>query len=656
MLHNFIRLLLLAAMLGNCGAAAGPGGQDSEYTITRGTLDLRSFEATTLQALPLRGEWAFFWQNLRPGAGDQPLAYGPVNISWIAAFAKDYPQVNATGYATYRLRILLPPAASRYPWGIRSRAQTGAITLRLNGQDLLSDGVPGETMETTELSSGKGQALFRLPDSVTPEVTVEITVANPDHPRGGAGGDLYFGPAEAIEKQNRQAQGMDLFVATGLFLFGIYHLGMFAIRREEKAALYFSFFLLVIAMRTLVTGEFLARELWPSLPFQLEVRNGYFSYFFASGVALLYFHSVFPLKILTKFIYATVGIASVFSILSFLPFVSRGDLAEIVRYYHVVTMVILILGLILCVNALRNRESGSLIFLLGFTILVAAAIYDILSNLNVVQQSTALFPLGLMAFSISQSFLIYTRFSQTFREVALLSSRLHSTNRDLEEMARVKDAFMAHLSHELRTPLTLIQGSAEMMEMSDSSTELWKNSLKRIQGGSATLSSYVDDLMLVTDVESTPDLDRSVVDLSLCCQEALSTLETLIREQRISVQCTEENLPLEGDQRLLQRMILSVIKNAVLYNSEGGQLRITGEEGSESVKLFIEDDGPGIPPSERAAIFEKFHRVRTDKPGVGLGLFLARRIANLHGGEISLQASNKGTTFCIALPARQLSR
>ncbi|MBE7437132.1 MAG: sensor histidine kinase [Spirochaetales bacterium] len=627
-----------------------------EIAIQKGTLDLRSTDPTTLGALPLRGDWAFFWRQLQPAANEEPLAYGPIDVSWTVAFSEKYSQVESRGYATYRLRILLPATASHHVWGVRSMTQTGALTIRLNGEPVLNDGLPGTSLETTDLKSGKGQVLFRLPDATTGELLLEFTIASPDHPRGGAGGPVHFGSAQAIERLNREGQAMDLFLATGLLLFGIYHLGMFAIRREEKAALYFGMFLLVIALRTLLSGEYLSRELWPSLSFQVEMHLGYFTYFFAGVTALLYFHFLFPARFLTRFVYVLCSIAVFFSILSLSPFVSRGDLAEIVRYYHSITFLILITGLILCGLALKKKEPGSLIFLLGFILLVGAALYDILSNLNIVSSSSALFPLGLMGFSISQSFLIYKRFSRTFSEVALLSARLRKTNAELEEMARVKDEFLAHLSHELRTPLTLIQGSAELLEMSEPD-ELQKNSVKRITEGSATLSSYVDDLMLVTDVQSTPDLQWTAVDLAACCREALNAVEGMAAMQNITTHLdSPEGLTIEADSRLTQRMILNIAKNAVLYNVPGGRLSISLEDNADKVKIWIRDSGPGIPVSEREAIFEKFHRLGEDKPGVGLGLFLARKIAQLHGGQISLVDSDSGATFCIELPVRQLSR
>jgi len=621
--------------------------------VQRGLVDLRSLSSDRLvEPIRLSGDWAFFWNELDPATSATPTAFGPIEANWIAAFSEANPEVEAHGYATYRIHVLLPPVTQGQLWAIRTRAQNGPVLLRVNGREIMRAGTPVAKASEAVSHNGMGQASIVIP--VEGKLQIDLAISNHEHFRGGAGGAVILGPEDVIRKESHRIMAADTFVAACLFLFGIYHLGMYTIRRQEKAALFFGLFCLLISVRTVITGEAIIREIWPEVPYLLENRLGYFTYFAAVPLALLYFFALFSRQRLRWVVHALAGAGGIASIVGLLPFLGRSDLAQMASFYHVYTIIVLCMALGIAVAALWRKEPGSRMFLAGFLVLSASALHDIIQNIGLLDTPPVV-PVGLMIFVFSQAFLIYARFSRTFQEVEQLSGALHEKNADLEHMARVKDEFLAHLSHELRTPLTLIQGSAEIMEMKTAKEDAFQqNSLRRILEGSATLSSYVDDLMLVTDVETAPDLRLSAVDLADCCRLAILATENLADEEKVSVKLEgSDTLPFTGDQRLLQRMIYSLVKNAVLYNLAGGQVTIrTSIEGNKP-QIEIQNTGPGIPETEREAVFDKFHRLDLTRAGVGLGLFLARKIARLHGGDISLKATGPITLFRVVLSEGQ---
>jgi signal transduction histidine kinase len=109
-----------------------------------------------------------------------------------------------------------------------------------------------------------------------------------------------------------------------------------------------------------------------------------------------------------------------------------------------------------------------------------------------------------------------------------------------------------------------------------------------------------------------------------------------------------------GDRERLRQVIQNLVENAVKYSSAGGQVRVSASAEDVRVRVNVQDDGPGIPFEDQKVIFEKFGRAagaRGAKPGTGLGLFIARSIAEAHGGSLNVESEPKhGSTFTLELP------
>jgi heavy metal sensor kinase len=221
--------------------------------------------------------------------------------------------------------------------------------------------------------------------------------------------------------------------------------------------------------------------------------------------------------------------------------------------------------------------------------------------------------------------------------------------------------FMADASHELRTPIAILRGEAEVaLSRPERSLEEYRESLEAVRAESQRLTHIVEDLFTLARADAgqyplTPQdfyLDELVAD---CTRAA----RTLALAKNISLQCDAvPELPIHGDEALLRRMILNLLDNAIKYTPEGGRVTLLCRRENGKYALSVNDTGPGISPDLQPRIFERFFRAdkarsraENDGGGAGLGLSIARWIAEAHRGTLELSRSDAtGSTFVAFLP------
>jgi heavy metal sensor kinase len=222
--------------------------------------------------------------------------------------------------------------------------------------------------------------------------------------------------------------------------------------------------------------------------------------------------------------------------------------------------------------------------------------------------------------------------------------------------------FMADASHELRTPVAILRGESEVaLSRPERSLEEYRESLAAVRAESQRLTHIVEDLFTLARADagqyplSPRDfyLDELVAD---CTRAA----RTLALAKNISLQCNApRELPICADEALVRRMILNLLDNAIKYTPEGGRVSLLCRSEDGKYVLSVTDSGPGIPPDLQPRIFERFFRAdkarsraENDGGGAGLGLSIARWIAEAHLGTLELSRSGAtGSTFVAFLPA-----
>jgi signal transduction histidine kinase len=213
---------------------------------------------------------------------------------------------------------------------------------------------------------------------------------------------------------------------------------------------------------------------------------------------------------------------------------------------------------------------------------------------------------------------------------------------------------MADASHELRTPVSVVRTTTQVtLSKAVRSAEEYRESLVIIGEQANHLSQLVDSMFLLSRAEAHGvPLQPEFLNLDEIVMESVRAVRVLANQRGVSVTTTgDEEASLTGDAALLRRMVGNLLDNAIRHAAFHGRVAAKLERSSDRVVLRITNDGPGIEPGDRERIFERFVRLGSSD-GAGLGLPIAKWIAEAHGGRLQLDDSRPGcTTFSVTLPA-----
>ena len=240
-------------------------------------------------------------------------------------------------------------------------------------------------------------------------------------------------------------------------------------------------------------------------------------------------------------------------------------------------------------------------------------------------------------------------------EIGVLARSFNQLLERLERLFQTQQRLLADVSHELRTPLTAIRGNVDLMRrMGDADPE----SLEIIQEEIERMTRLVGDLLLLAraDAGGLP-LEKKKVELDNLLFEVYRQVRLL--EKSVEVKVTEvDQVCIMGDVDRLKQLLLNLIGNAIKYTPQGGVVSVRLSKKNGWAYLSIADTGRGIPAEDLPYIFDRFYRVdkarargQAGQGGAGLGLAIAKWIAQAHGGNIDVVSKvGEGTTFTIILP------
>jgi len=228
----------------------------------------------------------------------------------------------------------------------------------------------------------------------------------------------------------------------------------------------------------------------------------------------------------------------------------------------------------------------------------------------------------------------------------------------VEQLDHLKDEFVATVSHELRSPWNAILGWARMLDAKQLAPERVQHATAAIVRSASTLAHMVDDLLDMSRiVEGTLRLTLEPVDLVETTRHVLEAVRPAVAAKNIEVAFTPGAVPpMIGDPARLQQVISNLIGNAVKFTPERGRVQVFVEGSKHCVEVRVVDTGRGIREDMLPHVFERFRQgseATTQRgTGLGLGLFIVRRLVEAHGGTVhaSSAGAGRGATFSVRLP------
>ncbi len=629
--------------------------------ITKGVLDLREWDLDEDGPVKFTGEWEFFWKRFLTSEdfSKVPLpertGFISVNQSW-NGYEVDGGALEGDGYATYRLTVMLNDPKKIIALHIYEILT--AYTVYINGEKITSVGGVGKTPETSR--PWKQPVVVEL----LPEAHMEIIlhVSNFHQNSGGARYGIIFGTAKDIHKQRERNLVTEQFIFGSIFIMGLYHLGLFALRRKDKSPFYFAVICLLFALRTICQGEVYLIHLFPGMSWEWLYKLEYFTATLGLPLFGLFLNVLFPREFSNRILRVIILLSLIFSTIGLLfpaKFYSR-----IFWMFQIIAMSGGWYGFYVLILAYFRKQEGAAVIIFGILILCLSLVNDVLSHWEVIH-TAYLLSYGLFIFLFSQAFFLSLRFSNAFTNEEYLSQELEKRNIRLLELDKLKNDFLANTSHELRTPLYGINGLAESLidGAAGSLNEKAREILGMIASSGRRLSSLVNDILDFSRLKNKDirlslgpvDL-RSLADLVLTLSRPLVSGKNLILINDIP-----EDLPAGSvDEDRVQQILHNIVGNAIKF-TEKGEVRISSQLKGNFVEIAISDTGIGIPEDKLGTVFLSFEQADSSTErvygGTGLGLAVTKNLVELHGGTIWVEStSGRGSVFYFTLPVSTSSK
>lgn len=238
-----------------------------------------------------------------------------------------------------------------------------------------------------------------------------------------------------------------------------------------------------------------------------------------------------------------------------------------------------------------------------------------------------------------------------------LREMAHNFNRMAKELAGtelLRTDFVENVSHEFKTPLSAIEGYATLLQRKDLTTGKSREYTEKILYNTRRLSLLTSNILLLSRLENQElDVQKELFCLDEQLREAILSLEQRWMEKALVLEIDLDSVDYRGSRDLLSHVWQNILGNAVKFAPEGGTVRVLLRREASCVRVTVSDNGPGMDEEVRRRVFEKFYQGDTSRSsqGSGLGLSLAKRIVDLHGGEISvLSRAGEGAAFTVTLP------
>ncbi|MFS0726390.1 ATP-binding protein [Paenibacillus sp. 1P07SE] len=631
--------------------------------------------------------------------GEMADRYIDIPSSWLG-YPMDGQELTGEGFATYRLLIELSEQDRNERLALRLPTIFHAYTLWVNGELLAEVGVVDQDKHsvTPRLAT---KLVFFQPDNDTVELVMQV--ANFHHKRGGITKPIELGGSNVLTVRTNLNVAADMFVTASLLVIGLYHLLLFAMRRKDKATLYFGLFTTLFGIRSLLVGELMLTQWLPQFPWELQFKMEYLILCISGFIITKYFDSIFPNYVSRWFrLGSWIATGALCLVVLLTPALIYSQLLLTIGVVVVLHMTYLMVGL---VHAAVRRQEGALIFLLVSVVTLVTVINDFLyyNGWSPVGNTS---PAGLLVFTIAQMILLSTRFTRAAtneeriaRELQEANTKLTDMNANLEQsvMERTqalseahedlrhsyeqllhsehgRKKLLAYITHDLRMPLSSMLGYVEAVQ-DGVKPERNEQYLKYIRDNTIRINRMIEELSFLSHLETGQIAYRMepipvvhylcdfyeqyelvVRDAGLDFKLDIGDIENLLTDSPIA----------EIDVQRLEQALFNLVSNAMKFTPAGGMVRLAlaVDEAPDPpcAIISVQDSGTGIPPEQLEQIFDRNYRyehsgMEKEVEGSGLGLAICREIVHAHGGTVQAESDGQtGAIFRVSIPCIVLER
>ncbi len=437
---NYAPLLVILTSIIILSACAENSVYKPAPVAEKGILDLSRWNLAQDGPVDLVGEWEFYWkEHIEPEAFSRVVPPEKTGYFHMPDYWNDHvvngKPLTGNGYATFRLKILMGDQKGGFAFKFLD--MTSAFSFRVNGKLVNATGVVGKLpIQTVPRSSPEVSSLF----SETDQLEIVLQMSNYHHRSGGPWEAIRFGREKDVWSLREKQVVTAIFLFGSIFIIGIYHLGLFMLRKNEMPSLYFGLLCIIMVLRVLVTGEKYLVQLIPAITWEILFKIEYLSFYLGVPVFFMFIHTIFYREF-SKWVLRGYQIAgTVFTgVVLFLP---AKNFSHTVQAYQLITILGCMYTIYVLILSANRKREGSVIFLLGFLILFLTVLNDILYA-NALVTTGYFAPFGLFCFIFSQSSLLSRRFVKAVTTIEIQSEALMDANtayqREISERKRTQE-------------------------------------------------------------------------------------------------------------------------------------------------------------------------------------------------------------------------
>lgn len=607
--------------------------------VKNGIADLRSHNFN--ERTPLNGQWQFYWSQLLAPGENSPTA--PVLVDfpfkW-QGYKLNGTKLPAFGYATYRLRVILPKNHEALRISIPD--VYSAYRFYINDSLVASNGVV-----TKSKKSFVPYWQYHAADVPNNTDTLRLTlqISNFVHSKGGVSKQLYIASRDVIDLQRQREEGIDLLLTGCLLMGGLFFLGLYLLGSRDRAILLFSLYSIVYSYRILGTDNYVLHSLIPNIDWYITVRIEYISLFLGIGLFGLYTRYLYRHDSYKPFMYSISTICYLFAALSL--FAPPFYFSQLINPFLVVMLFCLAYIPYVYIKAYRKQRPGSLFSMLSAVALMSVFAISLFHYWGFIPQLQLLSFFGYTAFFFLQSLVLSHR----------VSFQLKRARTQAEQGLRAKGEFLSTMSHEIRTPLNSVIGISHLLLKNDPRPDQ-EEQLNVMLFSANNLLSIVNDILDYNKIEAGKiSFENIEMDVAMIAKNITLGLQTSAEDKGIGLRLSIDKLlenKLMGDPTRFTQVITNLVHNAIKFTQAGYvELRVFVEsqtDRSVTLNVQVKDTGIGISKEKQKMIFERFTQADSSTSrsfgGTGLGLAICKRLLELQQSSLQLiSEEGKGSTF-----------